>query len=105
MSARSHVLFAAALTLSIPMAKADTTTRAFFNPAHLGKPVALCMSDRASCGKPTADAWCRDQGFVEALTFERLRTADKSQVFRQIKCIIREEAVAAAADAPEKATP
>jgi hypothetical protein len=94
MSARLALSIVATLSLSLPLAHAETT-RTFFNPAIFGKPVALCMSDRASCGKPTADAWCRDNGFAEALTFERLRTADKSQVFRQIKCINRESAVAA----------
>jgi hypothetical protein len=102
---RFLVLIAAALTLSVSTAKADTATRTYFNPAVFGKPVALCMSDRASCGKPSADAWCRDNGFAEALTFERLRTADKSLVFRQIKCINREATVAAAAGEPATATP
>lgn len=109
MSARRLSLIAAALicaTLAAPSAGAGTTTRTFFNPAVFGKPVALCMSDRASCGKPTADAWCRDNGFAEALVFERLSTADRSQVFRQIKCITREQAVAATADEhPVSATP
>lgn len=95
MYARLALSIAAAFTLSLPLAHAETT-RTFFKPAIFGKPVALCMVDRASCGKPTADAWCRDNGFAEALNFERLRTADKSQVFRQIKCINRESAVAAA---------
>jgi hypothetical protein len=104
MYARLAFLIAAALTLSMPLAKAETT-RNFFNPAVFGKPVALCMADRASCGKPTADAWCRDNGFADALTFERLRTADKSQIFRQIKCINREAAVAAAPGQPTTATP
>lgn len=109
MSARSKILMTAALSfvsLSVPMAKAENSLRTFFNPSVFGKPVALCLSDKASCGKPSADAWCRDNGYVEALTFERLRTADKSQVFRQIKCISREQAVAATAgEQPEKATP
>ena len=95
----------AALTLSMPVAKADTATRTYFNPAVFGKPVALCMSDRASCGKPSADAWCRENGFAEALTFEKLRTVDKSLVFRQIKCINREEAVAATSGETTTATP
>lgn len=102
---RISFLIAAVLASSISMAKADTATRTYFNPAVFGKPVALCMSDRASCGKPTADAWCRDNGFAEALTFERMRTAGKSLVFRQIKCINREAAVAAAAGEPATATP
>jgi hypothetical protein len=105
MSARFLFLTLAVVGCASGFAKADTTTRTFFNPAVFGKPVAVCMSDRASCGKPTADAWCRDNGFGEALTFERLRAADKSQVFRQIKCISREQAVAATAGEPEKATP
>ena len=105
MYARLPLLIAAALTLSVTAAEAASTTRTFFNPAVFGKPVALCMSDRASCGKPTADAWCHDNGFAEALTFERMRTADRSQIFRQIKCINREAAVAAAAGEAKTATP
>ncbi len=109
MPTRRPILIAAALSLTwfsgFP-AQAETTLRNFFNPQVYGKPVALCMSDRASCGKPTADAWCRNHGFGEALVFERLRTADKSQVFRQIKCITREHAIAATADEnPANATP
>ncbi|QIG46267.1 hypothetical protein G5V57_00655 [Nordella sp. HKS 07] len=108
MSNRCPILIAAAVSFAcfsgLP-AQADSTLRTFFNPQVYGKPVALCMSDRASCGKPTADAWCREHGFGEALVFERLLTADKSKVFRQIKCISREQAVAATAEHPESATP
>lgn len=105
---RSKILIATALSfaaLSIPMAKAESNLRTYFNPAIFGKPVAFCMSDRTSCGKLSADAWCHENGYAEALTFERLRTADKSQVFRQIKCISREQTVAATDNTPEKATP
>jgi hypothetical protein len=102
------VLIAAVLSFAclwgVP-AQAENAARTYFNPQVYGKPVALCMSDRASCGKPSADAWCRDNGFAEALVFERLRTADKSQVFRQIKCITREQAVAATPDVSNRATP
>jgi hypothetical protein len=104
MSIRLFAIIAAALTLATPLAKAEPT-RTFFNPAVFGKPVALCKLDRASCGKPTADAWCRDNGFAEALTFERMRTANKAQVFRQIKCINREAAVAAVPGESTIATP
>lgn len=102
------ILVAAALSfawLTTVPAQAGNAARTYFNPQVHGKPVALCMSDRASCGKPSADAWCRDNGFAEALVFERLRTADKSQVFRQIKCITREQAVASTPDESNRATP
>lgn len=105
---RSKILFAAALSfaaLSIPTAKAESTLRTYFNPAVFGKPVAFCMADRASCGKLSADAWCHENGYTEALTFEKLRTTGKSSVFRQIKCINREQAVAAKTDQLETATP
>ena len=105
MSARFKILIAALTLASIPTAEAQSTLRTFFNPEVFGKPVALCMTDRASCGKPTADAWCRDHGFGEALVFERLATADRSQVFRQIKCITREATVAVRDSEPDKATP
>jgi hypothetical protein len=108
MSARHLSLIAAAIAcaaLSVSTVKAETATRTYFNPAVFGKPVALCLSNRASCGKPSAAAWCRDNGFADALTFERLRTSDKSMVFRQIKCINREATVAAAAAETTTATP
>ena len=104
MSIRLFAFIVAALTLAIPTARAETT-RTFFNPAIFGKPVALCMGDRASCGKPAADVWCRDNGFAEALTFERMRTAARAQVFRQIKCINREAAVASVPGESTIATP
>ena len=91
--------------IGVVAAQAGNAARTYFNPQVHGKPVDLCMSDRASCGKPSADAWCRDNGFAEALVFERLRTADKSQVFRQIKCVTREQAVASTPDASNRATP
>lgn len=111
MFTRHPALIAAIVSIawfSAVPAQAETSLRTFFNPQASGKPVALCMSDKASCGKPSADAWCREHGFGEALVFERLRTADKSQVFRQIKCISREQAVAASPDATDtsnRATP
>lgn len=95
----------ACAALSIPMAEAGASTRTYFNPAVFGKLVSLCMKDRATCGKPSADAWCRDNGFAEALTFERMRTAEKSMVFRQIKCINREATVAAVTGEATTATP
>lgn len=108
MLSRRPILIAAAVSFAwfsgLP-AQAEPTFRTYFNPQVYGKPVALCMSDRASCGKPTADAWCREHGFGEALVFERMRTADKSQIFRQIKCISREQAVAATPDDTNRATP
>ncbi len=108
MSTRSKILIAAALSfaaLSVPMARAESSLRTYFNPAVFGKPVAFCMSDRASCGKPSADAWCREQGYAEALVFERLRTNGKMPVFRQIRCISREQTIAQSDSAPAKATP
>lgn len=108
MTARSKILIAAAVSfaaLSIPTAKAESNLRTYFNPAVFGKPVAFCMSDRASCGKLSADAWCHENGYSEALTFEKLRTTGKSSVFRQIKCISREQAIAATDSPLEKATP
>ena len=75
MSPRILVLIAAVLASSISMARADTVTRTYFNPAVFGKPVALCMSDRASCG--TNHAKLADQSVAQSKDIVKAVSAEK----------------------------
>lgn len=82
---------------------ADAQVRSFFVPKLEGERLAFCASTGQHCGKPVADAWCRYNGFSDALLFQRealLRPearalyADTGAVctggdclsFREIKC-------------------
>jgi hypothetical protein len=93
------VLFIAAAVSTGP---ADAQARNFFSPGYLGQPVAFCLDGNLECGKPAATAWCRTNGYEEALSFarrtgtvgEQLRFADSGNLctgdncigFRQIRC-------------------
>jgi hypothetical protein len=62
--------------------------RNYVSPRLNGNRVAFCLSGQGRCGKEAADAFCRSNGFREALTFQRsgiLRRATTLS-FGQIKC-------------------
>ena len=60
--------------------------RNFMSPQINGRAVAFCLSLTKQCGKHAADAFCRDNGFDEALSFQRDATDLIKLSFRQIKC-------------------
>jgi hypothetical protein len=66
----------------------DARTRNFLLPQPLGNPVSFCVAGASDCGKPAADAFCRSQGYEEALTFLRVgMQPDRANLhFQQIKC-------------------
>ncbi|MBI2718923.1 MAG: hypothetical protein HY245_04700 [Rhizobiales bacterium] len=91
-------LFAAVL-LATAYQPAHATVRNFFNPGFDGARLDSCLSSASDCGKPAADAFCRREGFSEALIFQRepaslTRRLGNGQActgpsctgFRQIKC-------------------
>ena len=71
--------------------------RNYFSPQFDGQRVNACLSDGA-CGKPAADAFCRVEGYDQAMLFQReqassARDIDSDKVcdgncttFRQVKC-------------------
>lgn len=84
-------------------AGAATAARSFFQPLVDGEPLAFCVSDGKRCGKPVADAWCRSNGYGDALLYQRAQaqdaeiqplfadtgkacTAGECLSFREIKC-------------------
>lgn len=90
-------LLAALLLLSaIPRADASEV-RNFFSPQVGGQPINACLADGA-CGKPAADAFCKVEGYDQAMIFQREQSAsarviDSDKVcdkdctsFRQVKC-------------------
>ena len=66
----------------------DTRARSFQLPQPLGDPVPFCLVGGSQCGKPAADAFCRSNGYEEALTFLRdgVQSDLASLHFLQIKC-------------------
>lgn len=66
----------------------DTRARNFLLPQPSADPLPFCLAGESQCGKPAADAFCRSNGYEEALTFLRDgRQPDvASQHFHQIKC-------------------
>ena len=65
-----------------------TTTRNYQLPHLNGNLVAFCLLEVSKCGKEAADAFCRENGFREALTFQRdsLHANSVGLHFNQIKC-------------------
>ncbi len=93
---------ALAMSAFLAATQAQAQARNFFSPGYLGQPVAFCLEGNQECGKPAATAWCRTNGYEQALSFarrtgtegEQLRFADSGNLctgsncigFRQIKC-------------------
>ena len=68
--------------------RAETRTRSYWLSQPLGARVSFCLEVGNLCGKPAADAFCRNNGFGEALTFQRnsMQWDLASLYFHQIKC-------------------
>lgn len=77
----------------------EAAVRNYFAPQLDGARLDACLTDKSTCGKPAADAFCKTQGFAQALTFQRetgasTRRLDSGQIcegenctaFKQIKC-------------------
>ena len=85
------------LVFTASMSQAEV--RNFFAPVVAGSRLDACLSNADDCGKPAADAFCKAQGFTEALIFQResgvstkrlhsgeLCEGDSCTAFKQIKC-------------------
>lgn len=89
--------------LASEAAAGSLTVRSFFAPSLGGERLAFCVESGEHCGKTVADAWCRFNGFDEAVLFQREEVAggieatlypdtgarcavDTCISFRQIKC-------------------
>jgi hypothetical protein len=78
---------------------AEAAVRNYFAPQWDGIRLDACLTAVSTCGKPAADAFCKAQGFTEALIFQRetgvstkrlhsgeLCEGDSCTAFKQIKC-------------------
>ena len=82
---------------------AEANVRSYFSPQLDGERLSFCLQSSGHCGKPVADAFCRFQGYEEAVLFQREElpaqavpilyadtgercSADSCLGFRQIKC-------------------
>ena len=78
----------------------EASVRNFFAPAVEGSRIDNCLTGKADCGKPAADAFCVKEGFTESILFQRETASATRQLgsdamcegencisFRRIKCI------------------
>ncbi len=71
-----------ALTALVPaQALAGSQTRSFFVDKIYGDRPQLCTVAGTGCGKPAADAWCRQAGYQNALVFRA--ASDKAATYRE----------------------
>lgn len=92
-----RALFAALLLTSLATQASAAEVRNFFAPRLAGERIGACLAGGA-CGKAAADAFCKAEGFDEAMIFQRERSQsarilDSDKVcesdctaFRQVKC-------------------
>ena len=92
-----RILLACVFALGVLQPAAAAEVRNFFSPELQGTRIGACLSGGA-CGKPAADAFCREQGYDSAMLFQRepataARDIDSDHicekdctVFRQVKC-------------------
>ncbi len=77
----------------------EAGVRNYFAPEWDGTRLDACLTAVSTCGKPAADAFCKAQGFTEALIFQRetgvstkrlhsgeICEGDGCTAFKQIKC-------------------
>ncbi len=78
---------------------AEAAVRNYFAPELDGARLDACLAGANTCGKPAADAFCKAEGFIEALIFQRetgvsTKRLDSGEIcdggsctaFKQIKC-------------------
>jgi hypothetical protein len=86
--------------------QAEASTRSYSFPMVDGHRVSACLADGATCGKPAADAFCKQQGFTESVMFAREEVAEAraldlkeapvtgpQKAFKRIKCYLPLEQV------------
>ena len=100
----------AALALAIALGFAEpaaaSQVRNFFAPEVGGARLDACLASGA-CGRPAADAFCKEQGYDRAVIFQResfasTRALDSEKTcsgsctaFRQVKCFTTKSDLAA----------
>ncbi|MGQ0485970.1 MAG: hypothetical protein ACT4SY_11545 [Hyphomicrobiales bacterium] len=91
-----YLAFALFLLAASPV---EAAVRNYFAPELDGTRLDACLTAMTACGKPAADAFCKAQGFTEALIFQReagvsTKRLDSGETceggnciaFKQIKC-------------------
>jgi hypothetical protein len=58
---------------AITASQAAAAARSYSNPVYLGEYIHQCLADGTTCGKPAADAFCRLEGYENALSFRLQR--------------------------------
>ncbi len=85
--------------LLLAASPSEAAVRNYFAPQLEGAHLDACLASANTCGKPAADAFCKAEGFIGALTFQRQTgfstkrlgsgqtcEGDGCTSFKQIKC-------------------
>jgi hypothetical protein len=82
----SRILWAASLValLCLPAGRAFAAARTYTDPVYLGDPVHRCLTNKTECGKPAADAFCRLEGYDNALSFQVMKDVSHVATARTI---------------------
>lgn len=93
------IRFLASTLFLLAASPVEAAVRNYFAPEWDGTRLDACLTAATTCGKPAADAFCKAQGFTEALIFQReagsstkrlhsgeICEGDGCTAFKQIKC-------------------
>ncbi len=58
--------------------------RTYTDPIYLGDPVHRCLANNTECGKPAADAFCKLEGYDNALSFQVMKDVSRVATARTV---------------------
>jgi len=84
MVTRMRALITGLIVIGLASPASATEVRNFFAPQVAGSRIDACLTGGA-CGKPAADAFCKEEGYDRAVIFQReqyasTRTLDSGQI-------------------------
>lgn len=67
-----------------PADEALAAARTYTDPVYLGDPVHRCLANKTECGKPAADAFCKLEGYDNALSFQVMKDVSRIATARTV---------------------
>ena len=70
--------------VGVPAQGAFAAARTYTDPIYLGDPVHRCLANNTDCGKPAADAFCKLEGYDNALSFQVMKDVSRVATARTV---------------------